>query len=46
MQYTTEELKEILEKHKRWLSESEGWSEADRANLYGAKWIILQKKFC
>lgn len=31
-----EELKEILEKHKRWLNESEGWSEDDRANLRGA----------
>ena len=33
---TAEELKEILAKHKRWLNESEGWSEEDRANLYGA----------
>ena len=36
MQYTTEELKEILENHKRWLNESERWSEEDRANLSGA----------
>ena len=36
MQYTDAELKEILEKHKRWLEESEGWSEDDRANLSGA----------
>ena len=33
---TQEELKEVLEKHKRWLEESEGWSEDDRANLSGA----------
>ena len=33
---TQEEIKEVLEKHKRWLEESEGWSEDDRANLYGA----------
>ena len=31
-----EEIKEVLEKHKRWLNESEGWSKDDRANLYGA----------
>ena len=36
-----EEIKVVLEKHKRWLEESEGWSEEDRAdlsraNLYGA----------
>ena len=28
-----EEIKEVLERHKRWLEESEGWSEKDRANL-------------
>lgn len=33
---TREEIKVVLEKHKRWLEESEGWSEEDRANLYGA----------
>ncbi|MBQ6482732.1 MAG: pentapeptide repeat-containing protein [Anaerolineaceae bacterium] len=33
---TAEEIKEVLEKHKRWLKESEGWSEDDRANLYEA----------
>ena len=33
---TQKEIKEVLEKHKRWLEESEGWSEDDRANLYGA----------
>lgn len=31
--YTADEIKEILEKHKRWLEESEGWSENDRADL-------------
>ena len=36
MQYTDAELKEILDKHRRWLEESEGWSEDDRANLYRA----------
>ena len=36
MQYTDAELKEILDKHKRWLEESEGWSEDDRADLSGA----------
>ena len=34
--YTIEELNEILKKHKRWLEESEGWSEDDRADLSGA----------
>ena len=33
---TKEELDEILEKHKRWVEESEGWSEEDRADLTGA----------
>ena len=33
---TQEEIKEVLEKHKRWLEESEDWSEDDRADLYGA----------
>ena len=33
---TPEEIRDVLEKHKRWLDESEGWSEDDRANLYGA----------
>ena len=36
MQFTNEELKEILDRHKRWLEESEGWSDDDRANLSGA----------
>ena len=30
---TQEEIREVLEKHKRWLDESEGWSEDDRADL-------------
>lgn len=30
------EIKEILERHKRWIEKSEGWSENDRADLYGA----------
>ena len=30
---TPEEIREVLEKHKRWLEESEGWSEDDRADL-------------
>ena len=33
---TQKEIKEVLEKHKRWLEESEGWSEDDRADLKGA----------
>ena len=33
---TQKEIKEVLEKHKRWLEESEGWSEDDRADLRGA----------
>ena len=33
---TQEEIKKVLERHKRWVEESEGWSEDDRANLYGA----------
>ena len=36
MQYTEQELKEILDKHERWLKESDGRSENDKANLYGA----------
>ena len=37
---TQKEIKEVLEKHKRWLEESEGWSEEDRADLRGGfyKW--------
>ena len=31
--YTADEIKEILERHKRWLEESDGWSEDDRADL-------------
>ena len=31
-----EEIKEVLERHKRWSEESEGWSEEDRAYLRGA----------
>ena len=30
---TPEELAEILAKHKRWLEESKGWSEDDKADL-------------
>lgn len=33
MKFTQEKLNEVLEKHKRWLDESEGWSEDDRADL-------------
>ena len=33
---TQEEIKEVLTRHKRWLEESEGWSEEDRADLRGA----------
>ena len=33
---TQEEIREVLTKHKRWMDESEGWSEDDRADLYGA----------
>ena len=33
---TQKEIREVLERHKRWLEESEGWSENDRANLYRA----------
>lgn len=41
MQYTVEELNDILARHKRWIMKSEGWSEDDRAdlshaNLHGA----------
>ena len=31
-----EEIKEVLERHKRWIEESKGWSEKDRADLYRA----------
>lgn len=30
---SAEKLKDILWRHKRWLDESEGWSEKDRADL-------------
>ena len=33
---TQKEIRGVLEKHKRWLEESEGWSEDDRADLSGA----------
>ena len=33
MQYTDQELKEILDKHERWFKESDGWSEEDKADL-------------
>ena len=36
MQYTDQELKEILDKHERWFKESDGWSEEDKANLCDA----------
>ena len=32
---TQEEIREVLTRHKRWLEESEGWSEYDRADLRG-----------
>ena len=32
----SEEIKEVLNRHKRWLEETEGWSEEDRANLSNA----------
>lgn len=34
--YSKDELKKILENHNRWLEESEGWREEDRADLRGA----------
>lgn len=33
---TKEELKDILERHLRWMHETEGWSEDDRADLQEA----------
>ena len=33
MQYTVEELNNILARHKRWIMRSEGWSKDDMANL-------------
>ena len=36
MKYDGTNLKEVLEAHKRWLEESEGWTEDDRAYLSGA----------
>ena len=33
---TQKEIREVLTRHKRWLEESEGWSEDDMANLRGA----------
>lgn len=31
--YTSDEIRKILERHTRWVEESEGWSEEDRADL-------------
>ena len=36
MKYDGTNLKEVLEAHKRWIKESEGWTEEDRADLNGA----------
>ena len=36
MKYDGTNLSEVLEAHKRWFAESDGWSEDDRANLSGA----------
>ena len=36
MKYDGTNLKEVLEAHKRWIEESEGWTEEDRADLNGA----------
>ena len=36
MKYNGENLKEVLEAHKRWRNETEGWSEDDMADLRGA----------
>ena len=33
MKYNGTNLKEVLEAHKRWIEESEGWTEEDRADL-------------
>ena len=37
---TQEEIREVLTRHKRWLEESEGWSEDDRANLSRANLYV------
>ena len=36
MKYDGTNLKEVLEAHRRWLVESDGWTEDDRADLNGA----------
>ena len=36
MKYDGTNLKEVLEAHKRWIEESDGWTEDDHANLSGA----------
>ena len=36
MKYNGSNLKEVLEAHKRWLREDDGWTEGDKANLSGA----------
>ena len=36
MKYDGTNLKEVLEAHKRWANEGEGWTEDDRADLRGA----------
>ncbi len=33
MKYNGNNLKEVLEAHKRWMDEAEGWSEDDRADF-------------
>ena len=43
MKYNGSNLKEVLEAHKRWLREDDGWTENDRADLSGAdlRWADL-----
>ena len=36
MKYNGTNLQEVIEAHKRWLDESEGWTEDDRTYLSGA----------
>ena len=39
MKYDGNNLQEVLDAHKRWLEETDGWTEDDRANLRGADLI-------
>ena len=36
MKYNGNNLQEVLDAHERWIEETDGWTEDDRADLIGA----------